>query len=569
MTLAIQDSFDTRMFGFPSEEEIPRLNLLISQQKLSLHSLRQEILHVVSTSSVPFDHSEDTRLHNLLCEQESIEKSLMSHISLLSPIRRLPFELHTYLFSLCLPQQLYITPDPLQAPLLLASVCAWWRKIVLSLPSLWSSLHLRSGLSDRRAISLLSTWLSRTGSRPLSISLYADLWRQDDISEVLNGFSTHWRHVRLRDELPKTAIWHNNLNVPLLETFELISPSGVSKEQLDIFSRVLRTATRLERVVWINGHMISSIFDVNWSQLTHNAHNLIQLNIPIPRLTSSISFPPVCLANLQSLALSIIDNPCVLFNSLTLPALKHLELLSSSQRSSSWSDLPHSLNSLFKRSQCPLETLDIHFFHFTEDTFITLIDPINATLREITLETEDTPLDGFIFGDKILRLLSYSPSTDGKEDAHIGSAEPQPQSESSKSFLDQSRYIPCLCPRLQSIALYNCISCKEGAFTNMVRTRLLGSDPNPHSHSTSYPTTTTTTTTTPISRLHLVEIFDVDRECKHLEKLRAEGLILQVYSHQSKDPIPIDPSDEARLKKLYEDGVLPPLYEYCTSSSQY
>ncbi|THV07438.1 hypothetical protein K435DRAFT_960010 [Dendrothele bispora CBS 962.96] len=553
-----------RSFTYPDDDQIPQIRHLLSHHENSLRHLRPEILHVVHQNNnfEPFNHLGDSQLHTLLCMQKSIEESLATHLSLFSPMRKLPTELLAEIFILCLPDQFYVAPDPLQAPLLLASVCAGWRTITLSTSNLWSSLCLRPGITYQRANPLLSTWLSRTSSRPLSLSLHAELWRRKEIAELLNRSSPRWKHICVYDELPKHkhTIWNHVLNVPMLETFELISPSGVSQEQLDNFASVLNSSNRLTQFIWKNGQMSSAALDVVWSKLTHitlnvelppsfcldllqNAHNLVQLiyhNIRIPSSPDRTLLVPVCLPHLETIAMTFSDNPCVLFDSITLPALKSLELMASCHNSPFWFRLPYSMRSLFERSRCPLETLDIHLLCFDEDEFIDFLLPVHTTLREITLEMNDKS-ESFSVGDKVLNLLSST--TNGDESA---------ERVSSLNSSTIAKPSPCLCPRLQSIAVYSCISCTEGAFSSMVQTRLI--DPNPDDPSY-------------VARLRLVEIFDTDHERSYLERLRDQGLILQVYSYHTKDPLKMDDEDEIRLRRLFQDGVLPTPQEHTINAN--
>ncbi|KAJ7279494.1 hypothetical protein C8J57DRAFT_1175391 [Mycena rebaudengoi] len=72
----------------------------------------------------------------------------------------------------CLPE-LDFEPSPSEAPLLLAQVCHQWRSIALTTPRLWSCFRLSRPLYStgysNTVFLLLETWLSRSGSSPLTI----------------------------------------------------------------------------------------------------------------------------------------------------------------------------------------------------------------------------------------------------------------------------------------------------------------------------------------------------------------------------------------------------------------
>ncbi|KAF5390643.1 hypothetical protein D9757_002676 [Collybiopsis confluens] len=96
-------------------------------------------------------------------------------------ISRLPVEILTEVFLLCLPS---LCEDPSttashRAPLVLTSICREWRAVAMRTPRLWKSLHIRLPPSARsvdvesvqRQRVGIRLWLARSSSQPLSISL--------------------------------------------------------------------------------------------------------------------------------------------------------------------------------------------------------------------------------------------------------------------------------------------------------------------------------------------------------------------------------------------------------------
>ncbi|KAK0443213.1 hypothetical protein EV421DRAFT_537631 [Armillaria borealis] len=91
---------------------------------------------------------EDT-LTNLKKARADLAHSICVYKSYLAPIRRLPVELLceifseacTFPFGKALRESLQSPP---QIPLLIASVCSYWRSICLSFPQLWSVMFVKA-----------------------------------------------------------------------------------------------------------------------------------------------------------------------------------------------------------------------------------------------------------------------------------------------------------------------------------------------------------------------------------------------------------------------------------------
>ncbi|KAJ7934758.1 hypothetical protein B0H13DRAFT_1508836, partial [Mycena leptocephala] len=89
-------------------------------------------------------------------------------------ILELPFEMTAEIFDHFQVRPIYpgrSRPD-LQSPTLLAQVCRQWRDIAMSSPRLWNSLQL--DLDPKilpQQLILLRSWLTRSGTCPLSIAI--------------------------------------------------------------------------------------------------------------------------------------------------------------------------------------------------------------------------------------------------------------------------------------------------------------------------------------------------------------------------------------------------------------
>ncbi|KAJ3850959.1 hypothetical protein EV368DRAFT_66155 [Lentinula lateritia] len=115
-------------------------------------------------------------LDDLQSQRAEVRQYVKIHRGLLAPIRRLPVEVLTEIFVLCLSTERYPVRSLREAPLLLTMICRHWREVTLKSPSLWNSLHifLPHDLA-KEAVTLrergVDQWLTRSGSLPLSLSL--------------------------------------------------------------------------------------------------------------------------------------------------------------------------------------------------------------------------------------------------------------------------------------------------------------------------------------------------------------------------------------------------------------
>ncbi|KIM77164.1 hypothetical protein PILCRDRAFT_77007, partial [Piloderma croceum F 1598] len=125
----------------------------------------------------------------LAAERQSLERSLEEHRSIVAPIRRIPPDVLSEIFTFCADNSgsNYNSKcfDVTQAPMQLSFVCNKWRRLAISMSQLWSSISLKGGREfvsssgasftyiSKRSIrtDMLSTWLLRSGSLPLTLGI--------------------------------------------------------------------------------------------------------------------------------------------------------------------------------------------------------------------------------------------------------------------------------------------------------------------------------------------------------------------------------------------------------------
>jgi len=189
-----------------SSLEIGQIQELLIQPTQELNRLNSEIQHLKSTLSY------------LFAQREKLQGFVNSHRALISPVRRLPPEVLSEIFVHCLQdKERNPTRSVGEAPLLLTLVCRRWREIALSTTRLWRCIHIYfpsvvkrheqrfKEIAERRSEGV-KTWLSRSGSLPLSISLVVGLNRDrialeevvKPLLDVFFSFSHKWGDIMLR-----------------------------------------------------------------------------------------------------------------------------------------------------------------------------------------------------------------------------------------------------------------------------------------------------------------------------------------------------------------------------------
>jgi hypothetical protein len=120
-------------------------------------------------------------LYTIMEKRHEVQRRRNIHHAALAPIRRLPLELMSYIFILCLPGPIAPfmqdrRPQSDEAPLLLMRVDRHFRTIALSTSQLWRSLFL-----DLRApfplrpehTEMVDSWLQRSGDSGASLTIYS------------------------------------------------------------------------------------------------------------------------------------------------------------------------------------------------------------------------------------------------------------------------------------------------------------------------------------------------------------------------------------------------------------
>lgn len=450
---------------------------------------------------------------------------------LLSPIRRLPHELLTEIFIYCLPQKQFVLPGDVGSPLRLMQVCTEWWKVCVSSPQLWSSLELVRSTNIENGATIIgrredayifrtsysNLWLSRSGDLPLSLSIQDDLLSVEDVRHILGAYAGRLQHLKVK--VPeKTSDSLPDHDYPRLESFEIHTPKGLQITSITTLSQTMSRAPKLRRFVWES--VTSGVFrpppiELRWSNITYlilratisleHCFEILSLAIKATHvhfqdifgLTNTSHYPNITLPHLSCFSLSSHHNVSDLIDALTLPNLKQLMI-----NLCSWPYL--SILGLFQRSKFPLQILNFFFVPLQELDLIECLQNIQGTLMELTVQTK-SPL---AVTDILLDKLTYT----GQGDV--------------------------LCPRLEVLALYDCLSCSPGRLARMARSRLpfgLLSATQVVDGSEAF-----TLGQLGVSPLRVMELYASNPELPTLKPLRNLGLQLIAYSDTDSVTIDID-----------------------------
>ncbi|KAF7331332.1 F-box domain-containing protein [Mycena kentingensis (nom. inval.)] len=163
--------------------------------------------------------AEVERLQGLLATATAARDAQKSftdaHRALLAPIHNVPEDVLRLIFLETLPRNRDAALAPDEGPLLVAQICRFWRNMALNTPRLWASMNVSiprappgghsakvSASSSPAMLGMVSLWLQRSGTVPLSITLSAvpgDIHFRvpRDLQQLLVSNAARWRSLRV------------------------------------------------------------------------------------------------------------------------------------------------------------------------------------------------------------------------------------------------------------------------------------------------------------------------------------------------------------------------------------
>jgi hypothetical protein len=266
----------------PSDLEVQEIKQLLEEPQARLTQLNDEL------------HQMEIAIDVLRQERNKLLDAIDSHRALISYARRIPNELWQEIFIHSLPSERNAVMSCSETPILLGHVCITWRRMALSTPQLWATLHiplptrmLFSGpaeksvhekVNQRREVAEM--WLRRSGDIPLSISLAEPVHGPPVGSNLaslilksLMVFSQRWKHINflLSTSSIASLTTLSEEDVPILESFSIrdVTPRTTASGPAGVWdSPAFLRAPRLCTVAF--QHMAGDLlgYPLRWSQLT-------------------------------------------------------------------------------------------------------------------------------------------------------------------------------------------------------------------------------------------------------------------------------------------------------------
>ncbi|KAH6909090.1 hypothetical protein BKA70DRAFT_1561983 [Coprinopsis sp. MPI-PUGE-AT-0042] len=308
-------------------------------------------------------------------------------------------------------------------PIILTHVCGRWRTLARLTPKLWARVSINQPKPHH--IPMLATWLQRSQRKPLDLTI---LQNSDDVNTrntsairdifyLLLNNACRWRSLKLRlyadtgplfQSIYEHRIWGP---APLLEEVSFLLLEDWTREESKALSSLLFSSPRLRSIALGNSR---DLLDELWAAplnvittLTLDrlaAEDLFGLLLACPMLkelsvdtltrSQGQGCPEISHPSLQRLSLIHMDDgTSLIFDRITLPCLKHLNLAMGYGKMRDLAATSKSLLSLMQRSASYLTGLEIDMGEEREPLLVQLFSsPFLSQLSELSITSTVTDL---------------------------------------------------------------------------------------------------------------------------------------------------------------------------------
>lgn len=259
---------------------------------------------------------------------------------------------------------LYTNISQQLSPFTLANVCAYWRGVISSIPSFWSSICIVGPLYKQAYA--VSTWLERAKSLPTDIRLiqldircapYKLEEATDQVLSVLIQYSSNWQRLRLEFRCVEYQWALSRIDPRRLHRLEDVHlelpPWTTPRPELDRLWSLFCEAPALRRVSWNTPDLPPPFHIPCWENLTTidcesritqlDLHSLLKAStnllilrargIFIKNFRQLLQLQPLCHWKLEVLDLEFDSCPSAFYQNLTFPNLTSLRVVHKPPRS--------------------------------------------------------------------------------------------------------------------------------------------------------------------------------------------------------------------------------------------
>lgn len=348
--------------------------------------------------------AEISRLAELLESRRLSTIALRSRIDryqgVLSLGRKLPMEMlgeiftHAVGIERALPGTRPLKPCLVKAPIILGSVCRYWRATTLATPGLWAIIDV--GITDEdgpcHVVRLLDLYLTRSKAAPLHVVFHSKQGgpNSNQVVSMLAAHSSQWRFLSV--DAPFSVLRTLNDNVGTLDslcTVEILRKTPENHDQLDL--DMFKTAPRLSSVKLLTdcfspppssqlSYAYLSLPTYDALRLLALSTNLVEchLHCEVSAKGDPPSFPPISQPRLRVLTVNSLAAVGVLHH-LSAPAL--VSLTASFTPHHTWGAFITALTTFVQRATNSVQAFRIHGLR-ADDGVDTLL-PLLAALPEL------------------------------------------------------------------------------------------------------------------------------------------------------------------------------------------
>ncbi|KAJ7595687.1 hypothetical protein C8J56DRAFT_386774 [Mycena floridula] len=380
----------------PSPEQETSIRKAIQDAERHMKSLGQQIDKLQKA------------LRQLGDQRQALDHFAGEHRRIMSPVRKIPSELVSEIAMFFVARETSGVPlDVRNGPWVFGQVSSQWRRVVLSLPSIWSNIVIRQEDITPRTHHvqwILRTVITRSEGSPLKLNVTLNPGASSTLSiiaqgllDVLVSHSDRWRDVTFeltpfKSHLATLALTRGRLY--LLEKFNLISDAIFFPMEVGDF---LSDCPSL-RSVNFRGVNLNEL-RLPWSQLQQfsSDHCVIASESLLLRQLASVTdyssstwlFPPTMgtdVVQIDSLRRVRWERDSEVLRFLVLPNLQELRLDQCDQTSS--------IIRLIQRSSCSLTVLSIRGFNPNNNVFslaplLSLTPTLTTLVLDCCVEIED------------------------------------------------------------------------------------------------------------------------------------------------------------------------------------